>query len=319
MVSDIGFDLKALEVFAAIVETGGLTSAGHRLGLTQSSISQILANLERSLLVQLLDRSQRPTMLTPLGRNFYERARRLLDEARKISMEFRREENLLLKQVRVALVDSLATSFGKELVDAIKKRTSQWTLITGQSHRHAESLISRKADILISDESSNAFSDFFRRTIIREPFVLVLPRQYSEPIGSLRILASSMDFIRYSQGTIIGRTIEDQLRQWRIDPPLRLQLDNTFAISAAVEAGIGWTISTPLCLLESGLKSNAIQILPIPEGAFYRELTLVTRHGELGHLPNQLADDIVTLLRSSYIPAIEENAPWLKSYIRLGT
>jgi len=91
MEAGIGFDLKALEVFVAIVETGSMTASGQRLGMTQSSVSQIVANLEQSLHVQLLDRSQRPVMVTPLGRQFYDQARRLLDGARQVSREFRRK------------------------------------------------------------------------------------------------------------------------------------------------------------------------------------------------------------------------------------
>jgi DNA-binding transcriptional LysR family regulator len=316
--SGIGFDLKALEVFIAIVETGGMTAAGQRLGMTQSSVSQSLANLEQSLHVQLLDRSQRPAMLTPLGRHFYERAGRLLDNALQVSLEFRRKDRTLLKQVRIALVDSLVTSVGRELVDAVKQRTAQWSLVTGQSHRHAEALLTRKVDILISDDPVANHAELYRRPIIREPFVLVLPRDFAEPKSSLRVLASSADFIRYSHGTVIGRTIEHQLQHWGINPPLRLQLDNSFAILAAVQAGIGWTITTPLCLLETGLKSGSVQLLPIPEGEFHRELTLVSYQNELGHLPRQLADDIVAVLSARYLPTVKEHAPWLLSSIRLG-
>lgn len=318
MDSDIGFDLKALEVFVAIVETGGMTSAGQRLGMTQSSVSQSLANLEQSLHVQLLDRSQRPPMLTPLGRQFFERAGRLLDGARQVSLEFRRQDRTLLKQVRIALVDSLVTSVGKELIDAVKQRTAQWSLVTGQSHRHAEALLARKVDILISDDPVATHAELYRRSIIREPFVLVLPPEFSGPKNSLRLLASSADFIRYSHGTVIGRSIESQLRHWGINPPLRLQLDNSFAILAAVQAGIGWTLTTPLCLLETGLKSGAVQILPVPEGEFHRELTLIAHQDELDHLPRQLADDIVAVLRSRYLPIIDAHAPWLLSSIKLG-
>lgn len=318
MESGIGFDLKALEVFVAIVETGGMTAAGQRLGMTQSSVSQSLANLEQSMHVQLLDRSQRPPMLTPLGRNFYERAGRVLDGARQMSLEFRRQDRTLLKQVRIALVDSLVTSVGRELVDAVKQRTAQWSLVTGQSHRHAEALLARKVDILISDDPVAGHAELYRAPIIREPFVLVLPRDFAEPKNSLRLLATSADFIRYSHGTLIGRTIEHQLQHWGIAPPLRLQLDNSFAILAAVAAGLGWTITTPLCLLQTGLQSQAVQVLPIPEGEFHRELMLVAHRDELGHLPRQLADDIVAVLKSRYLPVIDEHAPWLLSSIKLG-
>ena len=318
MESGIGFDLKALEVFVAIVETGGMTACGQRLGMTQSAVSQILANLEQSMHVQLLDRSQRPPMLTPIGRNFYERSVRLLDHARQISLEFRRKDRTLLKQVRIALVDSLATSVGKELVDAVKHRTSQWSLVTGLSHSHAEALLARKVDLLISDDPVSNHAELYRRRIIREPFVLVLPRDFTEPKSSLRVLASSADFIRYSSSSVIGRTIERQLQHWGINAPLRLQLDNSFAILSAVAAGIGWTITTPLCILQAGLKSDAVQILPIPEGEFHRELTLVSYRDELGRLPGQLADDIVDVLKSRYLPVIQQRTPWLLPSIKLG-
>ncbi len=216
------------------------------------------------------------------------------------------------------MVDSLVTSVGKELIDAVKQRTAQWSLVTGQSHSHAEGLLARKVDILISDDPVANHAELYRWRIIREPFVLVLPKDFVEPKNSLRVLAQSADFIRYSHGSVIGRTIESQLQQWGINPPLRLQLDNSFAIVSAVAAGMGWTITTPLCMLQTGLRSAAVQILPVPEGEFHRELTLVAYHNELGHLPRQLADDIIDVLKSRYLPLIEECTPWLLPSIHLG-
>ncbi|WP_137936310.1 LysR family transcriptional regulator [Chitinivorax sp. B] len=314
----ISFDLKGLEVFTAIVEAGGMTAAGQRLGMTQSSVSQSVANLETQLHVQLLDRSQRPPMLTPLGRQFYERAVRLLNEARQVSVEFRRQDSTPLKHVRIALVDSLATSVGKELVEAVKRRTAHWSLVTGQSHQHAESLLARKVDIIISDDAVINHPELFRRRLMREPFILVVPLDFKGPVNSLRTLAAAFDFIRYNTATVIGRTIEQQLLQWGINPPLRMQLDNSYAILQMVKAGVGWTLTTPLCLLQSGLKTGEVQCLPVPEGEFIRELTLVARADELGHLPQQLSDDSVTLLQQRYLPVLAESAPWLLPRILLG-
>jgi len=41
-------DLRTLRTFLAVVEEGGMTAAGARLGLTQSSVSQTMARLARS-------------------------------------------------------------------------------------------------------------------------------------------------------------------------------------------------------------------------------------------------------------------------------
>ncbi|NQD37817.1 LysR family transcriptional regulator [Permianibacter sp. IMCC34836] len=318
MENGLGFDLKALEVFAAIVETGGMTAAGQRLGITQSSVSQTLAALEQSLKVQLLDRSLRPPVLTPLGREFYARASLLLAQAQAVSREFRQPQATPLALVRIALVDSLATSIGVDLINAVKFRAAHWSMITGQSHRHAELLRNREADIIMSDDSPAAHVDWYQLRLLREPFVLVLPRQFNGPLNSLKQLAGALDFVRYSQGTVIGQRIEAQLQSWNIRPPLRLQLDNSYAIFSLVKAGAGFAITTPLCLLQSGLGGNDVQFFPIPEGEFYRELTLTARQHELGSLPRELAEDSVALLRQRMLPALQEHMPWLLPSLRLG-
>lgn len=316
MEAGIGFDLKALEVFVAIVETGSMTASGQRLGMTQSSVSQIVANLEQSLQVQLLDRSQRPVMVTPLGRQFYDQARRLLDGARQVSREFRRKDRTLLKQVRIAIVDSLVTSVGKELIDAVKQRTAQWSLVTGQWH--AEALLARKVDILISDDPVAQHADLYRYRIVHEPFVLILPAGCPPPRNSLRSLMSSMDFISYGEGSVVESATANQFRQWGLNPTARVQLDNNFSVISAVEAGIGWAITTPLCILQAGLHKRPIQILPLPDGDFTREITLIAYQNELGNLPRQLAEDTINLLRTRYLPLLNETAPWVLSHIALG-
>jgi DNA-binding transcriptional LysR family regulator len=323
MQNGINFDLKALEVFVLVVEFGGMTAAGQRLNLTQSSVSQTLSNLEQTLNLQLLDRSQRPPMLTPVGRQFYNRACTLLDDARHLSQEFCKPHGEPLKHIRIALVDSMATSIGAELRAAIRQRTSNWSMVAGQSHQHAEALLSRRVDIIVSDDPLLKTPSLYRQRILREPFVLVLPGNFKGSVPSLRSLLVRDDFIRYSNTTVIGRSIETQLEKWGTQPPVRLQLDNTFAIMSLVMANAGWTITTPLCLLQSGLTpdnkfSQAFRLIPVPGEEFFRELTMVARQDDLGLLPQQLAQDSMQLLKDRFLPIIDANAPWLLPSIELG-
>src|SRR5580704_19544808 len=110
MQNGISFDLKALEVFVLVVESGGMTAAGQRLNLTQSSVSQTLSNLEQTLNLQLLDRSQRPPMLTPVGRQFYNRACTLLDDAKHLSQEFCKPHGEPLKHNKKAIIEYMKNS-----------------------------------------------------------------------------------------------------------------------------------------------------------------------------------------------------------------
>jgi len=83
MIGNFGFDLKSLEIFVSTVDAGNMTIAAEKLGTTQSAVSQNLANLERSLEAQLLDRTVRPIEVTTAGRFLYDSAQQMLKQAEK--------------------------------------------------------------------------------------------------------------------------------------------------------------------------------------------------------------------------------------------
>jgi len=66
--------MRALEVFAAVVETRHVTRAAAMLGITQSAASQHLKNLEDALGATLIDRSSRPIELTKAGTVLHRRS-----------------------------------------------------------------------------------------------------------------------------------------------------------------------------------------------------------------------------------------------------
>lgn len=75
-----------MEVFVRIVERGGFSAAGRDLDMTPSAVSKLVGRLEARLGTQLLHRSTRRLRLTPEGREFHDRAVRVLadlDEAER--------------------------------------------------------------------------------------------------------------------------------------------------------------------------------------------------------------------------------------------
>lgn len=71
-------DLANLNAFIAIAETGGFSTAGERLHLTQPAISKRIAGLEQQLNVRLFDRLGREVSLTEAGRALLPRAYQIL-------------------------------------------------------------------------------------------------------------------------------------------------------------------------------------------------------------------------------------------------
>ena len=81
--------ISDVEVFAAIAESGSLSAAARRLGLSPMTVSRRLASLEQELEVRLVHRTTRSVSLTPEGETFLPFSRTLLDasEAAKVTLK----------------------------------------------------------------------------------------------------------------------------------------------------------------------------------------------------------------------------------------
>ncbi len=71
-------DMQALRGLVAAVETGSLTAAARRLGVSQPAVSQKLTAMERDLGQQLLVRSREGVRPTPAGQTAYDYGLRVL-------------------------------------------------------------------------------------------------------------------------------------------------------------------------------------------------------------------------------------------------
>lgn len=71
-------DTALLRAFVAVAETGGMTSAGRLLNLTQAAVSQQVKRLEDTFRQQLFERDRRRLRLTAKGERLLAHAQRLL-------------------------------------------------------------------------------------------------------------------------------------------------------------------------------------------------------------------------------------------------
>lgn len=78
-----------MQTFLTVVDTGSFSNAARRLNVGQPAVSKTIAQLERRLGVMLLVRSTRGLAPTEAGLNFYERARRSVEEAEEADLAAR--------------------------------------------------------------------------------------------------------------------------------------------------------------------------------------------------------------------------------------
>ena len=76
--------LEDLNVFVRVVEAGGISKAAEQLGVAKSGVSRRLAALENRLGTPLITRTTRSLSLTTVGREYYQRALKLIGDASEL-------------------------------------------------------------------------------------------------------------------------------------------------------------------------------------------------------------------------------------------
>jgi DNA-binding transcriptional LysR family regulator len=94
--------LAAMEAFVLVVDTGSFSAAARRLNVGQPAVSKLVAQLEERLGVKLLVRTTRGLTATEAGLNYYERARRSIEEAEEAELAARGAGTSLTGKLRVA-------------------------------------------------------------------------------------------------------------------------------------------------------------------------------------------------------------------------
>ena len=101
--------LSAMEAFVRVFETASFSEAARQLRIGQPAVSKAIGLLEKRLGVQMLLRSSHGLMPTEAGRNFYERAKRAIEEADEAEAFARGEATALTGRLRICT----AISFGR--------------------------------------------------------------------------------------------------------------------------------------------------------------------------------------------------------------
>jgi DNA-binding transcriptional LysR family regulator len=100
--------LTEMEAFAMVVDQGGFTDAARKMGISKSAVSKHVSSLEARLGARLLNRTTRRVSPTEIGLAYYDRARRVLNDAGEADALVTAMQSAPSGLLRV----SIATDFG---------------------------------------------------------------------------------------------------------------------------------------------------------------------------------------------------------------
>lgn len=310
--TEAGFELRALALFLAVAETGSMTAAGRRLGASQPAVSQAVARLEAGLGVGLFERGTRPLRLTAAGEALRVGAGPLLAAAADLRRRALDAADVGPSSVRLGLIDSFAATAGPALIRAMRGRTERISVWSGISPSLWADLRDRRLDFTVASEAMNLPAGARRWKLLTEPFVLLLPGRLARHVEapSLAALAQNHPFVRYSMRSHIGAQIERALAARRVEPPPSMEFDGTDALFAMVGAGLGWAITTPLCLVHGRAFIGQLAPMALPGKSFSRTLYLISGPDSPTDIGTQIAAEARAILKHLVENDIRAVVPW---------
>lgn len=188
---------------------------------------------------------------------------------------------------------------------------------SGHSDTIIEQLKQRKVDISIAASVPENVRDFQSIQICREQYIFVAAKGLIKTDEDVKSQLPNSPFIQYSEAIPIGRTIAQHLKRARFVASNKYALEASRSVIAMVAQSKGWTITTPLNLLDAERFISQVDVLPLPFPAFSRSIYLAARTSELGDLPQRLAEDCRGLIETKVIPRFTELVPTLPDAISI--
>jgi len=102
--------LRAMGVFACVVEKNSFSGAARNLGITTSAVSQQIRSLEHEMEVTLLHRSTRKLSLTEAGQAFFHSCQEMLAAAERGKIRINELRDDLVGDLRIATTPELAAN-----------------------------------------------------------------------------------------------------------------------------------------------------------------------------------------------------------------
>lgn len=250
--------------FVEIANSGSISAAATRLGVSKSMVSRRLKALETRLQTQLVLRTTRTLRLTANGRQFQERCRDLLAQIEAAEASATGEQAAVSGQLRVTLPASFGRSPLGPIINAFALRHPELELHLHFSDRH-ENLFDAQFDMAIR-VGHLADSSLRARRLCAVPLWLCASPAYWDRFGRPTRIEdlSTHRALVHSHGEGVGAWLfgaeGESIRHVR--PRVAMLSDNGEALRDAAIEGLGVVVK-PGFIVDRALREGLLEASPL--------------------------------------------------------
>jgi DNA-binding transcriptional LysR family regulator len=273
--------LRDVHILLAVVESGTMASAAQRLAISQPVVSKVIADLEHTLGVRLLERSRRGIEVTPHGAALLDSGLAAFDELRRGIQKIEFLSDPTAGEVRVGATEPMTVGLLPEVINRLCRRYPRLSVDVVQAattdalqrelrERTVDLVIGRFAPALIE-------SDLIAETLFDEPVFVVTgsdnPLTRRRSIGLSELM--DQQWVLPRPGTPASSIIAEAFHACGLPIPRAAVICNSIQLQNALLATGRFLTMLPRSLLRFGAKRLSISVLPVK---------LPTAHGPVGIL-----------------------------------
>ena len=292
-------NLRDLKYLVALADHRHFGKAADASFVSQPTLSTQIKKLEDELGVALVERAPRKVMLTPVGREVVERARRIIAEVEQLGEVARRSRDPEAGSVRLGIFPTLGPYLLPHVVPRIRQRFPQLELL----------LVEEKSDVLLQRLREGTLDaallalplhddQLHAEFLFEEPFLLAVPE--SHPLANHGPLAlddlSSQTLLLLEDGHCLRDQALDVCRTAGAGENGGFRATSLETLRQMVAANVGVTLLPSLAVKPPVAQSDAIRLLPFRDPQPSRRIAMVWRRSSaMSGFLSQLADEFKRL------------------------
>ncbi|MEK9885797.1 MAG: LysR family transcriptional regulator [Pelagibacteraceae bacterium] len=292
----INIEIGDIEAFIELADTNSFAKAASNLNLSQPALSRRIQKLENELGTVLFDRTTRKVQLSYSGRNFYERARSII-EAVKTATKTLSEKYSFPSIVKIGAVNSSLRNIIYPTLKIFKEVEPRCKvqIIERSANYVVDSVLGGECDFGVNftgvQEPGVTFESLFD-----EDYVVVFPK--GDVLEKKRKIKLSeikdRDFISVWKGSGSRIYFENALARQKEDLDWTYEVRHVPSALNMVEQGLGITLAPKLAVSQD---YSSLSYRPLIDPSVTRTMGLIKRSGkDLGYDAQKLYD----LLKERY-------------------
>ncbi|MFT3983604.1 MAG: LysR family transcriptional regulator [Lachnospiraceae bacterium] len=282
--------LRHYKIFVSVCDNRNMTAAAEKLFISQSAVSQTIAELEGYYGTRLFERFSRKLYLTQAGERLLSYARHMI----RMNEDIERDMKALQESgyIRLGASVTIGTNILPELVSVYKQSHPKATVEVFESNTQQieNRILYDRTDIALVE------GEIVSKELISTPFMddeLVLICGLKHRFANASVIdpqeLETEEFIIREEGSGTRKTFEDVLAAHKLSWKASWTCSNADTIKMAVAEGLGISIISKRAVI-SEVKSGMLCMKEIDGIRFYRTFKIIYHKNK--YLTEQMKDFI---------------------------